>query len=69
MQHVEGQDSRKWRIVSAALPCKECGKQPIAAKSSAGWTLQCPTDHHHGYHFEQWLPKCVRKWDHFQKPA
>ena len=64
MQHIAHgtPDSRKWRIVHAAHPCKVCGLTPIAARSAAGWTLRCRQDASHGYHFEQWLKKCVRKW-------
>lgn len=68
MMHVEGPDTRKWRVVTNTVPCKECGNLPIAARSAAGWTMQCPTDCRHGYLFEQWMSKCVRKWNHFQNP-
>lgn len=68
IQHTNGPDSRKWRIIASAKPCKACGAQPIAAKTSVGWNLECPTNAQHGCHFEQWLPKCVRKWDHFHAP-
>lgn len=66
MKHVPGPDSRKWRVIEGAKPCKMCGAQPIAAKSASGWNLQCPTNKRHGYHFEQWIPKCVRKWNAVQ---
>jgi hypothetical protein len=70
MDHVQGPDNRKWRTVTGARPCRTCGNQPIAARSGrVGWHLQCPTDWHHGLHFEQWLPKCIRKWDIVQSPA
>lgn len=63
MEHVEGPDKRKWRKVVAAKECEVCGAIPIAARTASGWELHCPTDYHHGYHFEQWLSKCVRKWN------
>ena len=57
-----GWDSRKWREVRTAVPCKHCGAVPIAARSAAGWSLACPNDKAHGYLFEQWMEKCRRRW-------
>lgn len=57
-----GWDSRKWRPVKTAAPCKHCGAVPIAARSVSGWSLACPNDKAHGRLFEQWMQKCKRRW-------
>ncbi len=62
----QGPDSRVWHVDIVAVPCKECGCVPIAARTGQrgiGWHLQCPKNYEHGAMFEQWLPKARRRWD------
>ena len=70
MEHLKhnAPDKRKWRINKKGLPCKYCGSKPILARSLTGWTIQCPTSQRHYYGFEQWVGKCLRKWNLIHDP-
>ena len=73
MEHLKhnAPDSRQWRINKKGLPCKYCGSKPILARSGqngVGWSIQCPTSAKHYYGFEQWVGKCLRKWNLHNDP-